>query len=217
MNTEILDVNIKDVLNLPIYILNIVNSNQTKLSKNNVNKIENEQINTIKKCRIQVFVFYCFKIFFLIFKIQIFFNDILVCTTADSFLQVNSNGGFSALFNRIFSLNVIERLESICLKIRERFISTVNSSWYELAQIFIPISDKFDEKILIDSLIINKSNENLMFEQKQFDILSNKSNETSHQIYKNESLLAMEFASDLIKAGLQIFFFNKIKIKFENR
>lgn len=144
---------------------------------------------------------------------QIFFNDILVCTTADSALQVNSSGGFSINFSQIFSLNVVERLESICLKIRERF-GTVNTSWYELGQIFIPVLDEFDnthfsQQNLFNALTIKNDKGDLnqsvnIEEQIGFSAKESIKKHSSYELLTNESLMPIQFASDLVKARFSL-------------
>ncbi|KAI1724496.1 coiled-coil and C2 domain-containing protein 2A [Ditylenchus destructor] len=95
---------IRDLFNYPSYELKeaVVPVSTTRPSQES-QKLEEGRIDAIKRCRIQI---------------QIHFNNILVCSTEEAFLN---HKNFRVTFAKLFDLEIFERPEDISLTIRERF------------------------------------------------------------------------------------------------
>lgn len=66
-------------------------------------------------------------------RLQLYFNDILVCKTDLSTLQWD----FCATFRQIYSLKVYEQPETVKLVVSEKF---GNGAWRDLANVFVPFN-----------------------------------------------------------------------------
>ncbi|KAI1716265.1 coiled-coil and C2 domain-containing protein 2A [Ditylenchus destructor] len=117
---------IRDLFNYPSYELKeaVIPVPSTRPSQES-QKLEEGRIDAIKRCRIQI---------------QIHFNNILVCSTEEAFLNPKN---FRVIFAKLFDLEIFERPEDISLTIRERF---GRGPWQHVAQVFLPVPDINDDE-----------------------------------------------------------------------
>jgi hypothetical protein len=102
---------------------------QRRTAHEQLKRLDEERQAAIKKCRIRV---------------QIYFNDILVCKTE----EVSLNWDFTANFSQVYNLKVYEQPETVMLIVSEKFD---RNTWRDLTKIYVPFvlsGQEFEAQLL---------------------------------------------------------------------
>lgn len=101
---------------------------QRRTAHEQLQRLDQERKAAIGKCRVRV---------------QIYFNDILVCKTD----EVSLDWDFSATFSQVYNLKVYEQPETVMLVLSEKFD---RNTWRDLAKIYVPfvLGQEFEPQLL---------------------------------------------------------------------